>query len=151
MLLNKIGKIGNFKNFPFHLELRKNKNEIIPIEINPMRFCGWCITDIAQNAWGINVYEYYFKKLKPDWEKILSNSTDDYFYFTIGDIPSSIDRNKIKNIDFESYLKNIENPLVIRKIDYKNNPVFAIIFAKTSSLDEIKNILKLDMEKFIEL
>ena len=89
-ILNKIGKIGNFRNFPFHLELRKNENKIIPIEINPMRFCGWCITDIAQYAWGINVYEYYFKNLKPDWEEILSNSADDYYYFTIGDIPSSI-------------------------------------------------------------
>ncbi len=150
ILLDKIGKIGKYKNFPFHLELRANEQAIIPIELNPMRFCGWCITDIAYFAWGINVYEAYFKKQKPDWEKILKTAKDGYFYFTIGDIPSGIDRAKIKNIDYEKYLKNIKNPLNIRKIDYKNNPVFAIVFAFCSNIEEIKNILKLDMKEFIK-
>ena len=150
LLLDKIGKEIGYKNFPFHIELRIDKDKIIPIEINPMRFCGWCITDIAQNAWNINVYEYFLKQLKPNWHEILKNSTDDYFYFTMGDIPSSIDKSKIKSINYDKYLKNISNPLVIRKIDYKNNPVFAIVFARTKSIDEIKNILKLDMKEFID-
>ena len=150
-LLNEIGKVIGFKNYPFHLELRANDEKIIPIEINPMRFCGWCITDIAQNAWGINVYEYYFKNLKPNWSEILKNSTDDYFYFTIGDIPQDIDRKDIKEIDFKKYLKNISNPLVVRKIDYQTNPVFAIVFARTEKLEEIEDILKIDMKEFIEL
>ena len=151
VLLDEIGKEIGYKNFPFHIELRINEDKIIPIEVNPMRFCGWCITDIAQNAWNINVYEYFLKQLKPNWHEILKNSTDDYFYFTMGDIPSSMDKKMIKSVNYEKYLKNISNPLVIRKIDYKNNPVFAIVFAKTSSIDEIKNILKLDMKEFIEL
>ena len=150
-ILDKIGELGNYKNFPFHLELRANENQIIPIELNPMRFCGWCITDIANYAWNINVYEYFIGKKKPDWKEILKNSDDDYFYFTIGDIPSNINRENIKSINFERYLKNIEKPLCIRKIDFKENPVFAIIFAKTNNIEEIKNILKLNMEDFIVL
>lgn len=149
-VLNDIGKAGNYKNFPFHLELRTNKDKTIPIELNPMRFCGWCITDIAKYCWGINVYEYFFKKIKPDWEKILKEKDNSYYYFTMADIPSNVDRAKIKNINFEKYLKNISNPLEIRKTDYKNNPVFAIVFAKCDTLDEIKNILKLNMNEFIE-
>ena len=150
-LLNKIGKIGNFKNFPFHLELRANEKEIIPIEINPMRFCGWCITDIAHFAWEINPYIYYMENKKPDWNKILPNTNDDYFYFTIGDIPSNIDKTKIKSIAYEKYLKNISNLLDLRKIDFKTKPVFAIAFGKTSDYSEIKNLLTLDMKQFIEL
>ncbi len=150
-LLDEIGSAVGYKNFPFHIELRINEDKIIPIEVNPMRFCGWCITDIAQSAWNINVYEYFLAQLKPNWTEILKNATDEYFYFTMGDIPSSINKSSIKSVDYEKYLKNISNPLVVRKIDYKNNPVFAIVFAKTKSIDEIKNILKLDMKEFIEL
>lgn len=150
-LLDKIGKIGNFKNFPFHLELRANDRNIIPIEINPLRFCGWCITDIAQYAWNINVYEYFEEKKKPDWDEILKSTNDDYFYFTIGDVDNSIKKDEIKSINYNKYLKNISNPLAIRKIDYKTKPVFAIVFARCNNLDEIKNILKLDMKDFIEL
>jgi len=148
-LLDKIGSIGNYKNFPFHLELRVNENNIIPIELNPMRFCGWCITDIAQNVWGINVYEYFINKKKPNWDEILSNSDDNLYYFTIGDIPSSIKKDEILDIDYKKYLKNISNPLDVRKIDYKTKPVFAIVFGKTKNVDEIKNLLKLSMADFI--
>lgn len=150
-ILDEIGTAGNYKNFPFHLELRTNGEKTIPIELNPMRFCGWCITDIAHFCWGINVYEYFFNKKKPDWENILKEKDNSYYYFTIGDIPSSVDKTKIKKVDYEKYLKNISNPLEIRKIDFKNNPVFAIVFAKCDSLDEIKNILKLKMDEFIEI
>jgi len=150
-MLDEIAIAGNYKNFPFHLELRANENEIIPIELNPMRFCGWCITDIAQFAWGINVYEYFFNNKKPNWSEILKEKDNSYYYFTIGDIPSNIKREEIKEIDFNGYLKNISNPLEVRKIDYKNNPVFAISFAKCDSLDEIKKILELKMDKYIKI
>ena len=114
-----------------------------------MRFCGWCITDIAQNAWNINVYEYFIQKKKPNWDEILESSSDEYFYFTIGDIPSYIDKKEIKRVDYEKYLNNISNPLEVRKIDYMIKPVFAIVFAKTTTLDEIKKLLKLSMTDFI--
>lgn len=149
-VLDKVGKACNYKNFPFHLELRKNDKNIIPIELNPIRMCGWCITDIAYYAWGINVYEYYFNQLKPNWNEILKNASDDYFYFTLGDIPSNINRSEIKEIDYEKYLKNIEKPLSIRKIDYSINPLFAIVFGQTPNLDEIKNLLNLDMAQFVK-
>lgn len=148
-LLDKIGILGQYKNFPFHLELRTDNEKTIPIELNPMRFCGWCITDIAQNVWGINVYEYFMNRKKPSWDKILKEADDKLYYFTIGDLPSDIKKEEILEIDYEKYLKNIENPLDIRKIDYKTKPVFAIVFAKTNNEDEIKKLLKLSMTDFI--
>ncbi len=148
-LLDKIGKVANYKNFPFHLELRYDGKMAIPIELNPLRFCGWCITDITYFAWGVNIYEHFLKQQKPDWNKILAEKDDSIYYFTIGDIPNCIDKNKIINIDYDKYLENISNPLEIRKINYKNNPIFAIVFAKTNNFAEIKNLLALNMSDFI--
>lgn len=150
-ILDKIGKTLDFQNFPFHLELRVNGNKIIPIEMNPLRFCGWCITDMAQHAWGINVYEYYFKQLKPDWKNILKNADDELYYFTMAEVPSDIEKEAITHIDFCNYLQHIKKPLEVRKIDHTTKPVFAIVFAKTPSVDEIKNMLRLDMHRFIFL
>ena len=40
-----LAKLAGLKNFPLHTEVRVNeKGEIIPIEVNPMRFGGWCTT-----------------------------------------------------------------------------------------------------------
>ena len=48
----------NIENFPMHIELiKKQDGEVIPVEINPMRFAGWCTTDLAYFSFGINVYE----------------------------------------------------------------------------------------------
>ena len=149
-LLNKIASVGNYKDFPFHLELRVTEDDIIPIELNPLRFCGWCITDIAYYAWGINVYEYYFKKLKPNWDEILDKKDGTYYYFTMGDIPNDIKKEEIKDVNCWKYLQNISHPLDIRKIDFKTNPVFAIVFGKTKSLEEIENLLTMNIKKYIE-
>lgn len=148
-LLDKIGKVAGYKNFPFHLELRYDGKTAIPIELNPLRFCGWCITDLTYFAWGINIYEYFLNQQKTDWDKIVAEKDDSIYYFTIGDIPNNIDKNTISIVDYDKYLTNISNPLEIRKIDYKNNPIFAIVFAKTNNFDEIKNLLALNMSDFI--
>lgn len=148
-LLDKIGKVAGYKNFPFHLELRYDGKTAIPIELNPLRFCGWCITDLTYFAWGINIYEYFLNQQKTDWDKIVAEKDDSIYYFTIGDIPNNIDKNTISIVDYDKYLTNISNPIEIRKIDYKNNPIFAIVFAKTNNFDEIKNLLALNMSDFI--
>ena len=75
MLLKEIGDKNNIRNFPLHIELRVTDDErIIPIEVNPMRFAGWCTTDVSKYAWGINVYECFMKQTSPDWNEILSKA-----------------------------------------------------------------------------
>lgn len=148
-LFKRIGNLANLKNFPMHIEMRILGESIVPIEINPMRFAGWCTTDLAYYAYGINVYEYYLKQEKPDWENILKNTDESTYYLTIADIPSNIKREDIKNINYEEYLKEIKKPLEIRKIDYLKHPLFAMVFAKTNDYSEITNLLTDDLNKYI--
>lgn len=150
-LLIKIGKAANLKNFPMHLELRTDGKNIVPIEINPMRFAGWCDTDLAYYAYGINIYEYYMQDKKPDWDKIFENKNDEMYYFTGAEVPVNIEKAKIKSFDYERYLSNIKNPLEIRKVDYKNKPLFAVVFGQTSDINEIKTLLSMDINKYIEI
>ena len=80
LLLREIGQLKNIKNFPVHIELRVTKDgKIIPIEVNPMRFAGWCTTDVAKYAWGINVYEYFYDQKKPNWNEILQMRPEMFF------------------------------------------------------------------------
>lgn len=148
-ILNKIGKQLNLKNFPIHIEVIKTKNgEIIPVEINPMRFAGWCTTDLAYYAYGINIYEYFVEQKRPDWNKILKNKKNKIFYFAIAETPKNIDKTEIR-FDYESLKKEFSNILEFRKIDFKTKPVFAIIFGETTNMNEITEILKFDINKFI--
>lgn len=88
-----------------------------------MRFAGWCTTDIAYYAYGINVYDYYFKQKKPCWERILNNKEGKIYSIIIADLPSKIKKETIKEIDYQKLLAYFEKPLELRKIDYLNNPI----------------------------
>ena len=148
-LLSQIGSLAQLKNFPLHMEVRVDGERVVPIEINPMRFAGWCVTDLAYFAYGIDVYEYYFEQKTPDWEKILKEKGSEFYYFTIAEVPVSVDKSMIKEVDYDGFLKNISHPLEVRKIDYRRHPIFAIVFAKTDDYSEMSNILKKDMRDFI--
>ncbi len=150
LLLREIGHLKNIKNFPMHIELRVTKDDkIIPIEINPMRFAGWCTTDVAKYAWGINVYECFFSQQRPDWNTILTNAGKEVYYFSMAEVPSGQDRGKIQGFEYERFLANYSNVLEVRRINFKENPLFAIVFGSTKSKDEVVKILSLKTSDYI--
>ena len=148
-LLKNIGKILGLKDFPMHIEVIKSKDgKIIPVEINPMRFAGWCTTDLAYYAYGINIYEYFERELKPNWDKILKGKENKTYYFAMAETPSNIDKKNIY-FDYDTFKTNFSNILEFRNINYKEKPLFAILFGETEENSEITRILKLEMKDFI--
>ena len=149
-ILREIGELKNIRNFPLHIELRVKENgEIVPIEINPMRFAGWCTTDVAKYAWGINVYEYFYRQKRPNWNEILENSDKNIYYLSMAEVPAGINKSEISKFDYESFLSNYSNVLEVRRINYKQHPLFAVIFGSTGNSDEIQKILAIDTKDYI--
>ncbi|OEF95696.1 ATP-grasp domain-containing protein [Desulfuribacillus alkaliarsenatis] len=147
-----MGQAFSVNNFPMHVEVRIDRHDnILPIEVNPMRFAGWCTTDLAQHAYGINVYEYYFMQKKPDWKHILKDKAGKVYSIVVADVPKDINIDSIKGFEFELFKKHFQNPLEIRKVDYSKHGVFAFLFAETDeqNMDEIEYIVKSDLKEYI--
>jgi len=153
--LQLIGKKANLKNFPMHVEVRVDKNKkIIPIEINPLRFGGWCTTgDISWFAFGINSYEYFLKNKKPNWVEIFSNRQTNKYNLIVLDNNSGIKESAIESFNYELLLKDFKKPLNLRKVDYKKYRVFGFLFTETSieNNTELEYILTSDLKKYITL
>ncbi len=152
-LLKEIGKRAELKNFPIHIEVRTDKQgNLGVIEVNPMRFAGWCVTDLAYFAYGINPYKYYMEGKSPDWSKISDCCKDKVYAMIIGDLDSSVDCSKIKSVDYDAFRANFSKPLELRKIDYKEYPVFAFVFAEVDAdnMDELKKMLHADFKEYLE-
>ncbi|MBN2071404.1 MAG: ATP-grasp domain-containing protein [Candidatus Krumholzibacteriota bacterium] len=149
--LEKIGILGDFRNMPMHIEFRVDGDRVLPIEANPMRFAGWCATDIAWHAWGIDTVEYYFRQLTPDWPAIFKGREDKVFPLVIGLIPADIDPSSVKGIKYDEYLSNFKKLLEVRKTDFKKFIVFAFTFSETddSNRDEIERMLQADMRDYL--
>jgi hypothetical protein len=149
--ISELGRLCNLKNFPFHLEMRQEDNgSIIPMEINPMRFMGFCVADVEYYFYGINPYEYFFHHKKPDWNTILS-SREDTIYGMMGiDIPKQLDKSKIR-FDYDKFIGYFTKPLQYVKMDYTKFPMSIYMFAevKKNNFKEFEYILHSDLKEFI--
>ena len=155
VFINKIGALSGVKNFPVHIELRRDiKGNLLPIEVNPMRFGGWCTTaDVTYLAYGFNPYQYYYSQLKPNWPELLKDKEGKLFSIIVLDNSSGIDEKNILSFDYDKLQSNFENPLELRKIDYKKYPVFGFLFTQTrdDNFSELINILNSDLKEFITI
>lgn len=151
--LTEIGNLVELKNFPLHVEVRKNKEgKIIPIEINPLRFGGFCTTaDFTYYTYGFNPYEYFFKQKAPNWNDILVAKDDNIYCLIVLDNSTGIDGKEINHFDYDKLLTQFTKPLHMRKMDIKQYPVFGFLFVETNKNDfkEIENILHSDLKEFI--
>ena len=149
--LNDIGGLTSLVNLPLHVEVRVNEiGEIFPIEFNPMRFAGWCTTDIAYYAYGLNVYEYFWKQKQPVWEELLKGKEDKIFSIVVGDIPPH--QGQVSKVDYQQFTRSFAKPLAIREMDYQKYGLFAFAFTETkrSERSELDRILRTDYKEFIK-
>lgn len=153
--VRKIGQLAVVKNFPVHIELRKNKNgNILPIEVNPMRFGGWCTTaDITFQAFGFNPYLYYYKQKKPNWFELLKGKEKKLYSIIVLDNSTGLDADRIVSFNYEKLLNAFEKPMELRKIDFQRYPVFGFLFTETreDNFDELKRVLDSDLTEFIRM
>lgn len=153
--IGKIGTLAEVKNFPVHIELRRESDgTLLPIEVNPMRFGGWCSTaDMTFHAYGVNPYLCYYSDKKPDWSKALHDKAGKLFSLIVLDNSTGKESDEIVSFNYEKLLSHFEKPLELRKIDYKQYPVFAFLFVETEedNFDELTNILDSDLNEFISI
>jgi len=151
--LNEIKQITGLKNFPFHLEMRlEPSGSFVPVEINPMRFMGFCVADVEYYFYGINPYEYFFLQKKPDWETILSSRTNKVYGMFGIDIPKHLNKNKI-SFNYEKFIGHFSKPIFYIKMDYRKYPMSIYLFAETEkeNYSEFEEILYSDLSEFIDI
>lgn len=151
--LSKIGKPLNLKNFPAHAEVRIDENgKIVPIEINPLRFGGWCTTgDLLGITLGFNSYQCFYENKKPDWKAIFKGKEDKVFSIVILDNSTGVAPADILEFNYTDLANDFEKPVLIRKLDINKYPVFGFVFTETTSGNEkeLNDILTSDLRKYI--
>jgi ATP-grasp domain len=147
--LRSFGDVFDLKRFPFHLEVRvTKKGDIIPIELNPLRFAGLGTTELAEYAWGINVYKDFFLQRSPDWDSILKRDDDSVYSFMCADLPAEAFRAKGLLVRDRELFKEFCEVLDYRILDEQETSTFAVIFYRSEDLKENQRFLKLDFGKY---
>jgi len=141
------------RDLPLHLELRVDGERIVPIEANPLRFAGWCLTDISLYAYGFRTYDYFLNDLRPDWSSLLAGKDDILYAFAVLN-PSPAVQPHLADVefDYEKLCAAFQKVLELRKIDYRNGgPVFGFIIVESNvhARRELDSILRSDLHEFL--
>jgi len=67
--------------------------------------------------------------------------------------PDDIKTADIEAFDYEGFVSGFETPLELRKLDYRQYPVFAFLFTETrnSNWIEIDRYLRADLKKYMRM
>ena len=148
--LKEIGNKLDIKNFPLNLEIRFNEaGNMIPLEVNPLRFANWCVSDIAKYAWGFNIYNYLETQKHPDWNNILQNAGQQTYYAALVDIPKGFPKSSVRDFNFNGYLANFSNVYEVRRVNFKANPLFGVVLGSTNNNQELNMIINMEQGTFI--
>lgn len=153
--LRKIGKEAKLHNFPLHVEVRVDAaGKIQAIEVNPLRFGGFCTTaDCTWFSYNINSYDFFFNEQTPNWDAIFETRKNKLYSLLVLNNSTGVKGNEIKKFDYDKIAACLEKPLEIRPIDYTKFPLFGFIFTETraDNYAELEYLLKSDLKEFIEL
>ena len=152
--LARVGELAGLHDFPVHAELRVDSaGEIVPIEINPMRFGGWCAADMAWWAFEQDPYSHYLRDTEPEWDRIFAERRGQACGLVVADIPAEVRLEDIESVDYEAFIARFSKPLDLRRTDFNRQPVFAFLFASVAEEDmsELESVLHADLTKYLRM
>jgi hypothetical protein len=151
--LKQVNDVAQVRNFPVHVEVREMPDgQIIPIEINPLRFGGWCTTaDITTYAYGFNPYQLFLAGETPNWDSILAQNIEDSFALIILDNTTGLPAQDIARFDYEALRQHFAHVLEMRQLDYHAYPVFGFVFTQTATDNnaELDTILRSNLREYV--
>jgi hypothetical protein len=151
--LAEMGRVTGARDMAVHVELRRDAaGAIRPIEVNPLRFGGWCTTgDLAAHAYGFSPYLHFLEQREPDWSRVLDGMGEARYSIIVLENSTGIDGREIRDFDYDAVLAGFSRPLELRRVDYGRYSVFGVLFVETRADEqgELDAILHADLARFI--
>ncbi|MBP1640706.1 MAG: hypothetical protein H6Q17_2289 [Bacteroidetes bacterium] len=142
--ISRLNNVLKLDNIPVHIELRVDeRNRIVPIEINPLRFAGLCLNELHCHITGKHPLSYFFESTIPDYTSMWNGKENTTFCFSIFEKPEEVND---KQLDINKLKKLFHKHLEIRAVNNSKLNILAFVFSETETSDqtEINNILHID-------
>ena len=147
--LKATNQVIGLRNFPMHIEFRIENGIAIPIEINPLRFAGFCLNELQTHISGLHPVTAYIENLRVSKEKMWKGRETDTFSFLVLEKPAGCPKNALFNA--QKFRTDFSDVLEIREVKGVEVGVAATAFTRTDTahLDELDRLLHLDMREYM--
>jgi ATP-grasp domain len=143
-----LNKILNVTNLTIHGEFKLDGEELVPIELNSLRFGGMGLGNMVFHTLGINPYLYFLNDLEPDWQMLWQGRDRDLLTFFIAYNGTNIDLTTHKP-NYQLLEQQFTEILFKQYFDYQKQLTFGIYFLKETD-QNLSDLLKIDFNDFFE-
>ncbi len=143
-------KVIGLRNFPMHIEFRYDGKMAIPIEINPLRFAGFCLNELQTHITGIHPVVAYLENIHITKDEMWKGRENDTYSFLVLERPAQADAKAV--FDSEKFKSSFFDVLEIREVKEASVGVAATSFTRTDKTHEaeLDVILNLNMMEFMK-
>jgi lactate dehydrogenase-like 2-hydroxyacid dehydrogenase len=143
-----LNKILGVTNFVMHSEFKLDGDDLMPIEINSMRFGGMGLGNLVFHSLNVNPYTYFQNDTEPDWGNIWNKNESNIFAFFIAYNSENKSVMEYKP-NTEKLKKQFTHVLLEQVFDYKKQLAFAIYCLKETN-ENIEKLLKIEFDDYFE-
>ena len=146
--LTNLNKTLHLRNFPMHIEFRYNGRKAVPIEINPLRFTGFCLNELQVFISGQHPMLSYLRGTHVTKEEMWRGKETLTYAFTVLDLPAGCED---KAFDDEKFSADFPGVIDVRLVPDKSSGVAATVFLRTVTANEsaFDRIMSLDMREYM--
>lgn len=135
--------------FPIHAEFRIRGDDILPIELNPLRFGGDGLSELCFHAFGLNPYQAFLHQIVPDWDAIWQGREDRLYTWMMGYVGSDIDVLTYRpNMgEFQGLFSRILSDTLL---NYQAHLGFSVIYSEETDLRDVNRLVNTDFKQYFQ-
>ena len=143
-----LNKTLHLKNFPMHIEFRYDGKKAVPIEINPLRFTGFCLNELQVFISGQHPMLSFLRGKHVSKEEMWRGSENYTYAFGVLEMPASKEE---KNFNEEKFRADFQDVLDVRRVPDRSAGVAATVFVRTETANilDLDRIMSLDMREYV--
>ncbi|MCQ2287385.1 MAG: ATP-grasp domain-containing protein [Bacteroidales bacterium] len=147
--MKETNKVLKLHDFPIHIEFRYDGKKAIPIEINPLRFAGFCLNELQTHISGIHPIVAYLDNIHLTKEEMWKGKEKDTYSFLVLERPAQASKEMVFNS--EKFRSTFMDVLELRPLADPTVGVAATAFIRTDKAHEaeLDYILNMDMMEFM--
>ena len=143
-----LNKTLHLKNFPMHIEFRYDGKKAVPIEINPLRFTGFCLNELQVFISGQHPMLSFLRGKHVSKEEMWQGRENYTYAFGVLEMPASKEE---KNFNEEKFRADFQDVLDVRRVPDRSAGVAATVFVRTETANilDLDRIMSLDMREYV--
>ncbi|MDW3206600.1 MAG: ATP-grasp domain-containing protein [Alphaproteobacteria bacterium] len=133
--------------FPIHGEFKLGSKGLVPVELNPLRFGGDGLIDLAFHSFDLNPYEAFFSDAAPDWEAIWQGREEKIYTWMMGYVGTNVDVSSHRP-DHGAFQALFSNILSDTLLNYEAHLGFSVVYSEETDVAAVSRLVNTDFRQF---